>query len=492
MNQFLQSNPHNKPPAVYLIILLCLAIHLFAPPAFCASPLSPLTAPPLGERWFSLSMNGERVGFSHVTVIPTADGYRITAEGSAKLLVLGFTREATAFERYDVNRDLSLRSFAVEQVIDKSPLNVIGTVSARSIKLSVETKGGKSEKTLKIKGPVYPSPVANLYPLVQGFAKGRKYKLQILDIEAVKVKDVSIKAIGIETRNGVEALHIQNDLYTFVDNDIWLDKSGNTLEESVRDGLIVNKAESADQASRLLLADVVAKRDLVLDFSLVRVDREIANPASLRRLVLELTGYPSAHSLPEGPGQTATRPVPDRVRFTLAAPLRKPSDSPLSASDLGCYLSATPRINSTHSDIIARQKEILTGSDSLDDSVARLVRWVADHLEDTVLDSQSALEALQLRKGNCQSHARLYVALARAAGIPSRVVSGLVYAPGKGFLYHSWAESYSKGWLAVDPTFAQVPADITHIRLVEGEEADEMALLVSIIGRVKGTIIEFE
>ncbi len=467
-------------------------MQLFALEAFCAMPLQPLTAPPLGDRWFSLSMNGERVGFSHVTVIPTDEGYRITSEGSAKLLVLGFTREATSRERYDVNRDLSLRSFAVEQLIDKSPMNVTGTVTGRAIKVSVETKGGRSEKTLKIKGPVYPSPIANLYPLVKGYAKGRKYKLQILDVEAVKVKDLSVKAIGIETRNGTEVLHIQNDLYTFVDNDIWLDMSGNTLEESVRDGLIVTLAESAEQASRLLLDDVVAKRDLVLDFSLVRLDREISLPGSLRHLILEFTGYPSELSLPEGPGQTVTRPAPDRVRFSLAAPLRQLSGAPLSAADLGRYLTSTPRINASHPDIVARQKEILVGSDTLDVSVARLVRWVADYLEDTVLDSQSAVEALQLRKGNCQSHARLYVALARAAGIPSRVVSGLVYAKGKGLLYHSWAESYSNGWWAIDPTFAQVTADITHIRLIEGEELDEMAPLAGIVGRIKGTVIDLE
>jgi transglutaminase-like putative cysteine protease len=271
-----------------------------------------------------------------------------------------------------------------------------------------------------------------------------------------------------------------------------VDSSGNTLEESIRDGLVVTLAESPDQAARMLLADVVAKRDLVLDFSLVTVDRAIASPANLRRLVLELTGYPSDLPLPEGPGQTATRPASDRVRFTIISPLRQLSLAPLSPADIGHYLSSTPRINAAHPDIVARQKVILAGSISLDDSVARLVRWVAEHLEDTVLDSQSALEALQLRKGNCQSHARLYVALARAAGIPSRIVSGLVYVQGKGFLYHSWAESYAGGWLAIDPTFAQVPADITHIRLVEGEEADDMTPLANIIGKIKGKIIELE
>jgi transglutaminase-like putative cysteine protease len=174
----------------------------------------------------------------------------------------------------------------------------------------------------------------------------------------------------------------------------------------------------------------------------------------------------------------------------MTSPLRQTGTHPLSAVDTARYLSATPRINSDHPEISTRQKELLAVSSSTEHSVNLLARWVAGYLEDTVLDSSSSLEALQLRSGNCQSHARLYVALARAAGIPTRMVSGLVYAKGKGFLYHSWAESYLNGWIAIDPTFAQIPADVTHIRLIEGDEPDEMAPLAGIIGRIRAGIVE--
>jgi len=115
---------------------------------------------------------------------------------------------------------------------------------------------------------------------------------------------------------------------------------------------------------------------------------------------------------------------------------------------------------------------------------------VTKKIEGTVTDSQSPLETLKSGKGNCQSHARLYTALARAAGIPTRFVSGLVYAPGQGFLYHSWAESYLNGWVTVDPTFGQTPADLTHIKLVEGDSPDELSVLAGVIGRVQMKITE--
>ena len=75
--------------------------------------------------------------------------------------------------------------------------------------------------------------------------------------------------------------------------------------------------------------------------------------------------------------------------------------------------------------------------------------------------------------------------------VPTRFVSGLVYQAGQGFLYHSWAESLVNGaWLAVDPTFAQVPADVTHINLVEGETPEEMLPLAGVVGRVRAKVVE--
>ena len=122
-----------------------------------------------------------------------------------------------------------------------------------------------------------------------------------------------------------------------------------------------------------------------------------------------------------------------------------------------------------------------------------ITRWVASNIEGTVIDSQSPVETLKSRKGNCQSHARLYTSLARAAGVPSRFVSGLVWMPDKGFLYHSWAESFVAGiWLPVDPTFGQVPADLTHIRMFDGDTPDDVAPLARVIGRLKARITSQE
>ena len=93
---------------------------------------------------------------------------------------------------------------------------------------------------------------------------------------------------------------------------------------------------------------------------------------------------------------------------------------------------------------------------------------------------------LDNRVGDCNEHAVLFVALARAVDLPSRVATGLAYTGGQ-FYYHSWPEVWVGKWLAVDPTFGQFPADPMHVRLLTGGLETQYEIL-KILGR--GATIE--
>ena len=155
------------------------------------------------------------------------------------------------------------------------------------------------------------------------------------------------------------------------------------------------------------------------------------------------------------------------------------------------YLQPAEKIESDAPEIIAKAREIAADTKTPEETVRALVSWTSKWLKDSVDDSGGALTSLTSRYGNCQTHARLYTALARAAGIPTRFVSGLVYLDGKGFLYHSWAESLFNGsWRAVDPTSNQVPADPTHLKLFEGHTQEDMAPIIAIIGRISINVLD--
>jgi transglutaminase-like putative cysteine protease len=123
--------------------------------------------------------------------------------------------------------------------------------------------------------------------------------------------------------------------------------------------------------------------------------------------------------------------------------------------------------------------------------IARSIRdWVHTAMtpDASIGVPRSANDIYRRRRGVCRDYATLYTAIARAAGLPTRMCSGIVYADGR-FFYHAWAESYIGKWVAFDPTLFDPShpvdyVDATHIKFSEGD-ATSVYDVVSIVGRLK-------
>ena len=140
-------------------------------------------------------------------------------------------------------------------------------------------------------------------------------------------------------------------------------------------------------------------------------------------------------------------------------------------------LKPEPFLEVDHREIVALAEKIADGSRDPRLVAERINQWVHDSLKKEVtVGIPSALHVLHTRVGDCNEHTQLYVALARAAGVPARIASGLAYVDGK-FYYHAWPEVMLRGWVAVDPTFGQFPADASHLRFVIGGLGQQTELL---------------
>ena len=140
--------------------------------------------------------------------------------------------------------------------------------------------------------------------------------------------------------------------------------------------------------------------------------------------------------------------------------------------------SRDPRIAAEARQIIEREKNPARAAELL-------ARWVHASVQRVAPSGgvPSAVKVLENRRGDCNEFTTLYVALARAAGLPARTVAGLLYVNGR-FYYHAWPEVYLSDWVAVDPLFDQFPADAAHVRLAVGGLARQVEL-VPLIGRLK-------
>jgi transglutaminase-like putative cysteine protease len=83
----------------------------------------------------------------------------------------------------------------------------------------------------------------------------------------------------------------------------------------------------------------------------------------------------------------------------------------------------------------------------------------------------TAAEAFADGRGVCQDHAHIFIAAARAAGVPARYVTGyLVTGQGaSSTAAHAWAEALvpDLGWVGFDPANAKCPTD-NYVRIAAG------------------------
>ncbi len=121
--------------------------------------------------------------------------------------------------------------------------------------------------------------------------------------------------------------------------------------------------------------------------------------------------------------------------------------------------------------------------------VRKLNQWVSDSVADVATFSvPNAIAVARSRRGDCNEHTQLLVAMTRAIGVPARFASGLLYVNGK-FYYHAWAEVWLGEWVAVDPTFGQFPADAAHLRFVLGGLSRQTELL-QLMGNLTIKVLE--
>lgn len=146
---------------------------------------------------------------------------------------------------------------------------------------------------------------------------------------------------------------------------------------------------------------------------------------------------------------------------------------PLDAATLGDderrrALEATQWLESSDANL-AKRSRALAGNGDAATKMRRLVDFVRRHMGTQIdmLGYGTALEALRTRRGDCTEFAVLLAAMGRAAGVPTRIAIGRVYARHfEGhrhvFVPHAWVQAWTgSGWQSFDAAIGNF--DSTHL-----------------------------
>jgi transglutaminase-like putative cysteine protease len=196
----------------------------------------------------------------------------------------------------------------------------------------------------------------------------------------------------------------------------------------------------------------------------IRDEVQVSDPAF--RFSVESTGH-------DRRAQWSGAGVPDDVQLAysysaLARPLRYIIDPTLPvpegyASPVRRYLQPNEHIQVDDPDITAALVRIGADEGPLRTRLQRIFDFTAGLASKPFKGTTDALTALRLGEASCNGKSRLFVALARATGIPARLVGGLIMEPGRKRTSHQWVEAYVGGrWVPFGPTnghFAALPAN---------------------------------
>ena len=459
--------------------------------------------------FFAVLQRGEQIGFASSTVDTTDGGITQDDYLVADLPIAGKLHRASARTSVKLSRALRLRSFTLDVDADLAPIKASGTVVGDSV-LLVVLKGVAGQPTdtqrVALTGPIL---LPTLLPIAVALGErprtGASYTLPVFDPASMAQRDVRItveaESVFVLPDSSVfdhaskRWLGARPDtirawkLVTPANGTTggtsgfngWVDEQGRVVLVNQLLGLTLDRRpyevafENWKADARARGAHVTADQDIYESTAISANKRLRDNIAELRvRLTgVELDGFDVKGYRQRLRGDTLT--ISRETAPMLKAAYALPNGA--RSSVMGVFLDPEPLLESNSPEIRALAIR-LRGAEKDPAVVAeRINRWVYDSLrKEITVGVPSALATLRSRVGDCNEHTQLYVALARAAGIPARVAAGLAYLDDK-FYYHAWPEVWLERWVAVDPTFGQFPADASHLRFTIGGLGRQAELL---------------
>ena len=460
--------------------------------------------------WRGVYYRGEKIGFTVSQTNPGPDGVEVREDARLRMSLLGATTAATIRTSAQLDRAFALRSFEFSLDPGTGPVQVAGRVSGKHVSLTIKTPSGTQAEERDL--PDVPVLSLNLPRRLaaQGFKPGTAQqvvvfdpatlasetvtiavgKREIVNVYAPAIVTVGSQRVGSHTSRPIPAFKVEMS-FAGLRTSAWVTDTGEVVREESPLGYLTVR-ESPEDAQRLAIGGRI-QGDL-LESAAVQPRRSTKNriddPRDVRRIRIRIDGADLQSPEMRGAGQSVDGDV---LQIVDARSLRAEPADP----DVARYLRPEPFIESDDPAIRAEAEAAVAGVTDPRGRAERLVRRVNGMLDKKpTVSLPSAREVLRTKVGDCNEHTALYVAMARAVGIPARIAVGLAYSRGA-FYYHAWPEVYidegrGRGlWLPVDPTFNQFPADATHVRMTRGG-LDRQAAILPLVGHINMNIIDLE
>src|SRR3954469_9450048 len=449
--------------------------------------------------WRGVYYRGEKIGFTVSQTTAEEDGFVLEEDGRLQMALLGATTAATLRTAAHVDKAFALRAFEFSLDPGTGPIEVRGKIDGRRLSLDVKTTAGTRSEVRELDEP--PALSLNMSRRLAngGLVAGARHQWTVFDPATLRNSKVNVSVGRRELVRGagpapLPAFRVEME-FAGLKTSSWITDTGEVVREESPLGLITVR-ESADTA-RAMAVSRRMQVDLLQTAAVTpRMRTQISEPRDVQLMRIRIAGADFSSLDLDGGAQ---RLVGDLLELRDPRGL-EPTHA--AAADLPPSLASEPFIESDAPEIVAEAAKAVNGARGNRLKAERLTRYVNALIDKKpTVSLPSAREVLRTRVGDCNEHTVLYVAMARALGIPARIAVGLVYIHGA-FYYHAWPEVYigeglrAEGsglgmWLPVDPTLNEFPANATHLRLARGG-LDKQMVILPLMGKLTMDVLEVE
>jgi hypothetical protein len=471
---------------LFIIRLGILEILLFRPRTLSLESINTVAE---RDTWMNIFQNERKIGFSHTRFYEDTTGYRLTEAVQMRINTMGMIQDISLNTNSRLNPDFTLKELDFEISSGRFRFSVRGSVDGNKLQVTTESAGSSRQFEIPVQGKTYLINSIMGAMTTTDLRPGDKYVFNIFDPASMGQAEVIAEVIGREFIDIGELNQPATKVslnFKGVSQMAWIGKDGDIIKEKGLLGINLIKTDREDALDGL---SIESSQDLTKIAS-VAANVTLDKVEALNVLKVKIQGIPFEKLQLQGGRQTFNGQVLTVKKETLTNLASELQTENLAALEK-IFLKPDPFIQSDNQRIRDQAREILKDApDAPPLARARmLLDWVHTHIKKRpVLSLPDALSTLENRVGDCNEHAVLLAALARAAGIPTRIEAGLVYLKGR-FYYHAWNLMYLGQWITADSLFGQLPADVSHLRFATGSPEQQLDIL-SIIGKIQLAVIE--
>ncbi len=432
----------------------------------------------LEETYMGIYFQKERIGYvkNHMAN-KESDVFTINQEAVMNLNILDKTYPIKMNLIAELNNASLLKKFQFNLFSTFYELHAKGKVIGNEVHYSMNNGKDETSNIIQLNESPYISTHMRSYFLQRNLKEGEKFKIPYFDPVTMSGQESIIEYKGFKKEFLREKGRIYN-LHHFKEKiggmwiDFYLDQEGKLVKETSPAGFVFY-AEPEFRAK-----DIISKGTELLGAVSVPAIGKINDITSLSNISYRL-------SMPEDHEFILNQ---DRQLFNNNILIINKENIPNQNSSVcinkSAHLNPTPYIQSDSKYIIEQAESIIKNTNNDIQKVSALINWVYLNIEKKpVLSIPDAVSTLQSRVGDCNEHAALFAALSRSVSIPTRIAAGVTYHDGM-FYYHAWNEVCIDGkWISLDTTNNQFPADVSHIKFVEGETIEQVKI-GALLGRL--------